>query len=477
MSRVPAPLSVEAVEILKSRCRGVVVSPGDADFLELLHGNLWNRLIPDRVPQVLVRVKDEQDVMAAIGFAREQGLKVAVRGGGHNWCQPTLRYGGLLIDLSELNQVISIDAENRRAVMQPIISNRDTQKALNPLGLAYPSGHCPQVKLSGYLLGGGMAWNQGVWGSGTESVEAMEIVTADGKLVVASESENADLFWAARGAGYGFFGVVTRYHLRLYPLPKAIHSSAYFYSMDDAVAVGKWLGEIAGEISPSVELSLFLVQAPPEFQAQAAGHNGKVCMVTGVAFEDTPDNAREALAPLEGGKIVEKCLGRSVALPTVFEELFDLSGSLWPENARSRVEATFSNANPGHLVEAVREHVIQTPSPTTVVLFTIFTGPNIPAPRSDTAYSMRSRVYGGPWTTWWKEEDDHANTDWHRECIERLRPFNVGYYIGESDTIERPANAVQAYAPENWRRLADLRQKYDPDGIFFSYFDGFEKNP
>src|SRR6201984_3054769 len=138
---------------LKEACKGVVATAGDANFGELLHGNLWNRLIPDRAPQVLVRVNDEADVIAAIQYARANKLKVVVRGGGHNWCQPTLRNGGVLIDLSNLNRVISIDPIARKAVVQPIISNRDVQRALNPLGMAFPSGHGPQVKLSGCLLG------------------------------------------------------------------------------------------------------------------------------------------------------------------------------------------------------------------------------------------------------------------------------------------------------------------------------------
>ena len=226
------------IDALKKACKGVVAAQGDANFTELIHGNLWNRLIPSRAPQIVIRVKDEQDVIAAIHFAQENKWKVVVRGGGHNWCQPTLRNSGLLIDLSELNKVISIDVGARKAVVQPVISNRDIQKVLNPKGLAYPSGHCPQVKLSGYLLGGGMAWNQGVWGSGTESIEAIELVTAEGKLITASKDEHSEYFWAARGSGSGFFGVVTRYHLKLYPLPKAIHGSTYYYSMDDAAAVG-----------------------------------------------------------------------------------------------------------------------------------------------------------------------------------------------------------------------------------------------
>ena len=121
----------------------MIAIAGDANFTELLHANLWNRLIPDRAPQVLVRVNDEEDVAAAVLFARANRLKIVVLGGGHNWCQPTLRNGGVLIDLTNLNKVISIDPIARKAVVQPIISNRDAQRALNPLGMAFPSGHCP----------------------------------------------------------------------------------------------------------------------------------------------------------------------------------------------------------------------------------------------------------------------------------------------------------------------------------------------
>ena len=461
------------IDALRKSCRGTVAARGDANFEELIHGNLWNRLIPERSPQVVARVDDEQDVMAAVRFARENQLKVVVRGGGHNWCQPTLRNGGLLIDLTNLDKVISIDVGARRAVVQPIISNRDAQKALNAHGLAYPSGHCPQVKLSGYLLGGGMAWNQGVWGSGTESIEAIELVTAQGELITASKNENADFFWAARGSGSGFFGVVTRYHLRLYPLPKAIHGSTYYYSIDDAAAVGDWLGEMAGQLSPAVELSLFLLEAPAELKETRASQGGPVCMVTGAAFTDSPEEAESILKPLERCPV--KSLSGSFAAPLVFEQLFDASGALWPEGLRNRVEATFSNASPGELVRAVSGHMKKSPSAITLVLFTIFTGPNVPALHPDAAYSMSSRVYGGPWTMWKEAGDDAANARWHDECAALLRPFNVGYYIGESDTVGRPSNAVQAFSPENWKRLADLRTKHDPEGLFFGYFDGLSK--
>jgi FAD/FMN-containing dehydrogenase len=246
-----------SLDVLKKICRGAVVGAGEPEFAERVYGGLWNRLIPARAPQIVVCAADEQDVISAVQFARENKLKVVVRGGGHNWCQPTLRNGGLLIDLKDLNKVISLDVATRKAVVQPIISNREIQRVLNAKGLAYPSGHCPQVKLSGYLLGGGMSWNQGVWGYGNESVEAVEHVTAEGKLITANQHDHSDYFWAARGAGYGFFGVATCYHLKLYPLPKAIHGVTYYYSLSDAPTVAEWLGNIAPKLSPAVELSVF----------------------------------------------------------------------------------------------------------------------------------------------------------------------------------------------------------------------------
>jgi FAD/FMN-containing dehydrogenase len=470
-AKIPKGVPMD-IDALKKACAGIVAAQGDSNFTQLIHGDLWNRLIPNRSPQIVVRVKDEQDVIAAIHFARENRLKVVVRGGGHNWCQPTLRNGGMLIDLSELNTVISIDVAARKAVVQPVISNREIQKLLNAKGLAFPSGHCPQVKLSGYLLGGGMSWNQGVWGSGTESVEAVELVTAEGKLITANKDENPEYFWAARGSGSGFFGVVTCYHLKLHPLPKAIHGSTYFYSMVDAAAVGAWLGENAAKISPAVELSLFLLEAPASLKVQTAAQGGKVAMVTATAFSDSVEEAKAILQPLEDCPFLARSLSHTFAIPLVFEELFNLSGSIWPEGLRNRVEATFSNSSPGELVKAVAGHMTKCPSAITTILFVIFTGPNVPAPHLDTAYSMTARVYGGPWTMWKNAPEDLANSQWHDECTALLRPFNVGYYVGESDTVGRPSNAVQSMSPENWKRLADLRDKYDPEGLFFGYFDG-----
>ncbi len=454
--------------------KGAVLTPKDPDFVKVALGGLWNELRPKRTPDLVLQVTDEQDVVAAVKFAKAKKLKVCVRGGGHNWCAPSVRNSGVMIDLTKLNKVISIDPEKKIAVMQPIISNREVQAALAPHNLAYPSGHCPTVKISGYLLSGGMAWNQGVWGPGVGSIEAIEMVTADGEMITASAKENPDYFWAARGAGPGMFAVCVRYHLRLYPRPKAITGSAYFYRYEDIVEVAKWLGPLASKISNTVELSLFAVTATKEFEKEAQSANGKIAMVTGTCFAETKEEAEKALAILDTCPI--KCISKATNEPMTFEELFDASGNLWPDKLRCKVDAIFSNAPLEEVFAVVKDHFKDAPSKKTVYMFAIFTGPNVPAPLMDTAFSMSSKLYGGPWTMWEDGKDDEANIKWHADCMKKLQPLIAGHYVSETDTVGHPEYLKLAYKAENYKRLGELRKKYDPKGLFFNPTEALSEN-
>lgn len=456
----------------KFNFKGEVLTPSDPQFRNVAYGGLWNKLHAERLPQIIACVADEEDVAAAVKFARANKLKVAVRGGGHNWCAPSLRNSGVLIDLTNLNKVISIDPASAKAVLQPIISNREVQQYLKPYNLAYPSGHCPPVKLSGYLLSGGMAWNQGVWGPGVGSIEAIELVTPEGKLITASKDENKDYFWAARGAGPGLFAVATRYHLKLYPLPQAMAASVYYYPYENLVELAQWLGPLASKLPSKIELSLFILSAPPELADKCKSSAGKVCLVTATIFADTQAEAKAALSPLDSCPIIDKCLSKSIAQPTDFEALFDASGALWPGNLRNRVDAVFSNASAADLFKAVQAHFLKVPSPKTVVMFALFTGPNVPAPLLDAAFSMSAKLYGGAWTMWDQAQDDQANLQWHEKCLSLLKPFLSGHYVSETDTVEHPDYAKLSYKAANWKRLNELRKQYDPDGVFFDLKEG-----
>lgn len=462
--------ATSGVSSMKPNVKGQVLIPSDPNFKTVAH-DVWNKLIPGRMPDMIVRVVDEQDVAEAVKFAKANKMKVAVRGGGHNWCNPSLRNGGMMIDLSNLTKVISIDKQNKKAVVQPIVSNRDVQKALNAEGLAFPSGHCPQVKMSGYLLGGGMSWNQGTWGPGIGSVEGYDMVTPDGELITANKDQHSDFYWAARGGGIGLFAVVTRYYLKLYDLPKHIACSSYFYPLGEAAKVGGWLESIARTLSPAMELSLWLVAAPPELAERCKADGGKVALVTASFFGNSAEEASTALKPLDACPVMDKCLQKETCKPSTFPELFDASGALFPENHRNRVEAWFSNAKLADIMNAVGGHFKKTPSPATVLMYAIYTGTNVPERLPDAAFSMSGHYYGGPWTQWTEEKDDAANTAWHKEAIALLMPFAHGHYLPESDSATYPERVKKSYSEENFKKLAELRKKLDPDGVFFDYYE------
>lgn len=449
--------------------KGKVLAKGEAGFEEAAIGTVWNELRPTRRPELIAQVTDEQDVAAAVKFAKANNLKVTVRGGGHNWAAPSLRNRGMLIDLTNLNKVISIDPVARKAVVQPIISNRDVQKALNAQGMSYPSGHCPPVKLSGYLLSGGMAWNQGEWGPGVGSIEAIEIVTSEGEMITASATENQDYFWAARGAGPGFFGVAVRYHLKLYPLPTAITASVYQYPYEHLIEIAEWLGPLAAKLPANVELSLFAVQAPPELAEKAKSSGGKICMVTATMFTNSLEEAKKTLCVLDTCPVRDKALMTSLIQPTTFEQLFDGSGDLWPGNLRCKVDAMFSDAPLSELFKSTKDHFEKSTSPETVLMFAIFTGPNVPAPLPDAAFSQSARLYGGPWTMWKDAASDAQQIAWHEKCVALLKPHIIGHYISESDTSAHPEYSTASFSAAKWKKLAELRKKYDPTGVFFNF--------
>lgn len=445
--------------------KGCWMRRGDADFEAAARAHVWNEVQPDRLPEVVAQVADVDDVIVAVNYARENGLKVSVRGGGHNWACTSLREGGLLIDLAGLNRVVSIDAESRRAVLEPIISNRQAQATLKPYGLAFPSGHCPTVKLSGYLLSGGMSWNHGVWGPGCGSVEAIEMVTADGRLVTASATENPDLFWAARGAGSGQFAIAVRYHLRLYPLPK-IACTAYTFPASDAVAVAEWLGPLADRLAPNVELSLWLL--PDE-----KSDRDMKCVVTATTFADTYEEAAEAVRLLETCPLLERCTERIFSEPSDFEGIFDLSGALWPEGTRNRVDAMLSDAPLGDVVGATLEHFLRAPSRKAIYMFAVYTGGHAPKTPPDASFSMTGRLYGGPWTVWEDAADDAANIAWHEELVRLMAPYVHGHYVSESSTVDHPEYYETTHALGVWARIEEVRRAYDPSGLFFGLHEGW----
>jgi FAD/FMN-containing dehydrogenase len=459
------------IAAIRRRVAGDVIGSSEPRFATQLEGMLFNQVRPDRRPDVIVRAVDEDDVAAAVRCARDQGLRVTARGGGHSWAGLAVRAGGMLIDLAQLTD-ITVDPDGRTASIQPSVSNRDLMRHLSPHGLPFPVGHCPTVKASGFLLSGGIGWNSAQWGLACESVQAVDLVTARGERVRADAGQNTDLFWAARGAGAGLFAVATRYHLRLHPMPRAIRTSAYYYPADLVEHVGPWLDTVADDLPAYVELSVFLMSAPPEIAARCASANGKVVLVTATAFADDPEDAAAALSPLESCPVMDRCVDKSVDEPTPFETLFDASGAKWPPGHRYQVETLWTTRPSPDLLLALRDHLLRAPSAKSLVLLAIYPGWTNFRPRDDLAFSMAARTYGGLWTTWESVADDAANLAWHQEAARTLEPFMTGHYLGETDIADEPSRAARSFAPAHWRRLQAVRERHDPDGIFHGFTGG-----
>ena len=456
--------------MLRSRVEGELTTPTDSSYENLRRALIWNQFVPNRRPRIILRAKNETDVIEGVRFARENRIKVAVRGGGHSWVGLSLCNDSLLIDLGHLNRV-SIDARAQRATIEPAVVGRDLNRRLAVHGLAFPVGHCPTVAMSGFLLNGGLGWNIGAWGPACFSIESATVVTADGTVVTASESENSDLLWAIRGGGPGFFGVVIKYVLKLFRAPRAVTTTNYYFQLQRAEDVGVWARSIAGLVPKEVELTIFFAPAPPPLAEQCASGNGFLCVVSATAFVDTWREAEAALEKVNLCPLVGDSLRKEVNLAGSMTSLLETDTTPWPERHRYLADTLWTNSPPPAVLATLRKHFMQAPSAKSQATFAISTG-EVPAYAlgTDGAYSMTGDALLLCYGIWERPEDDAANIRWHRATIDDLDKYAAGYYVGESDIVAQPRRAERSYSKAAWQRLTTLRQRYDPQAVFLGFF-------
>lgn len=426
---------------------------------------VWNARKPERFPEVIVVPASTADVVRAVRFARERDLHVATRSGGHNLSGACLRDGGMLIDLAKLDG-LEIDAVGRTASLQPAVTSRTLAAALAHLGLAFPVGHCGSVPMGGYLLSGGLGWNMGQWGLACNAVQEIEVVTADGELVIANERENSEFLWAARGAGSGFFGVVTRFTVGVQPLPRAIRSSAYLYPIADVETVSSWARDVATALPASVEMMLHLVTAPP---GMLAGPAGKAVTVAATAFDDGAEAAARALTVLESCPALSHALVRQTNQTSSFARLHDQLDQRLPSDHRYIEDALWSSADHAALVPRLAEHVVGAPSPKSLVMAVM------PPPRTQgshmprAVFSMMATTFVLCYAVWEDAAEDELNAAWHRRLVDSVAPTAIGRYVGEANLDAGSSVAATCFAPPSWERLRTLKRQFDPANLFHGY--------
>jgi FAD/FMN-containing dehydrogenase len=437
---------------------GQLLRRGDAGFEAAAVSRVFNQRQPSRRPAAVLRAADAADVAAGVRLAAAQGLRVAVRAGGHSWAAWSLRDDTLLIDLAAFTGMDYDEATGTVTVGPAVRGGLDLDPFLADQGRFFAGGHCPTVGLGGFLLQGGMGWNCRGWGWAAESIEAIQVVTADGDIAWCDTAANADLFWAARGSGPGFFGVVIAFRLRTRERYRELTQTTYVYPASVAADVLGWLHAARHDVPPSVELVAVGITPPlpPEVDA-----DGPVLVVDGVSFDGGPP----ALRALDGCPVVGEALVARVAQPVTLGELRAEQVRANPAGHRYVVDNAYLAGPTDTLIPALVPAFTGLPTAKSFSLW--FDLAHLPAGgRPDMALSVQGDLYFATYVVGESPDQDAPCRDWVSETMDRLQPFSAGCYLGDIDLRRRPDRFMSESA---WARFRQVRDARDPGHLFVGY--------
>jgi FAD/FMN-containing dehydrogenase len=442
---------------------GRLVTPADADWDAARVGRVFNGRRPDRQPEAVLIAASVEDVQRGVKYAATKGWTVAVRAGGHSWAAWSVREGGLLIDLGALRD-ISYDPDTEVVSAGPATKGGDELSPfLEERGRFFNGGHCPSVGIGGFLLQGGQGWNQRGWGWAAESVVGVDVVTAGGELVRADAAQNSDLYWAARGAGPTFPGIVVRFHLRTRPIFGSLAHTVHEYELDDFTEVMTWLYDAHHRIPDNVEIVAVSTPVPlPD------GTERRLLLVTGLAFGDDAAHARASLAVFDESPVLDRAVFVQDAAPSTLAEQRAQQELQNPEHWQYITDnAWIDGENTPEGITQMVEHIrpLFTTNPTDRG-FAIWMSN---APRRalpDMAFSLHTDAYVAAYTVY-EDPDEYArNRAWVDEVFAYAQPVTAGQYLGDSDMTNRQ---LRFMAPENWARLQEIIADRDPEGRFHRY--------
>lgn len=445
-------------EALRSQIAGRVVTPEDGDYGEIKR--LWNAMI-DRSPALIVRCTQPADVVAAVNFARTQGLLVSVRGTGHNVAGLASCDGGMMIDLS-LMKAVEVDPARCVARAEPGVTGAEFDAATQAHGLATTLGAVSHTGIAGLTLGGGIGWLARRYGLSIDNLESVEIVTADGRLHVASKTENSDLFWGVRGGG-GNFGIVTSLTYRLHAVGPTVAGGMALYPWTEARALARHFRTVMAGATDELQAYFSVITAPPApFLPEE--HHGKPIVAIEACFAGPIEDGLKAIEPLRTFRtpIIDLFgLIPYVQVQKLFDESFPVSGRSW------YLKSSFLSALSDEAIDTFLEGGATFASPHSMLLVEPLGGAVNRVGSLDTAYAHRDAEYGVEIIASWDEPADaDRNITWARSCYDALRPFMTGraYVNFLADEGEDPVRS--AYPPEVYERLVALKNKYDPENLF-----------
>ena len=449
-------VSSSAVDELKTAMRGQVLLPGEASFDEAR--SIWNAMI-DRRPAIILRCVGVADVRRGVAFARDNGLPLAIRGGGHNIGGSALCNDGVVLDLSQMKSV-RIDPTARRASVEPGATLRDFDHETQAFGLATPLGINSTTGVAGLTLGGGFGWLSRRYGMTVDNLVSADVVTAEGELVHASADSHEDLFWAIRGGG-GNFGVVTRFEFALHPVGPLVYGGLVVLPIDQARdALLKYRAANAG--MPQ-ELSVWAVLrlAPPLPFLPPEVH-GKPVIVFAMCYTGAVESGPSAVEFVRAfGTPVGEHLG---PMPyATWQQAFD---PLLTPGARNYWKSHNLDEIPDGLIDALLNAIDNLPSPQCEIFFGQIGEQTQRVPVGATAYPSRDTLYAmNVHGRWDDASDDERCIGWARAFFDAAAPFALGSVYVNFMTEEEGGRVADAYGP-NYQRLVAVKNRYDPHNLF-----------
>jgi FAD/FMN-containing dehydrogenase len=436
---------------------GQVLLPGDAGY-DVARA-VWNAMV-DRRPRLIVRCATTDDVATAVRFAREHDLEVGVRCGGHSVLGLCVPEAGIMIDLTPMRGV-RVDAEHGRAWVQGGCLLGALDRAAQLYGLATTAGNVSHTGVGGLTLGGGMGWLARQYGLSCDNVTAFEVITADGNLVRASDTDNPELYWGLRGGG-GNFGIVTEFEFRLHPIGTEALVAEFYFLPEDAPAVMRGWRDLNATAPRQATFTAWSGQSgapflPPDLQ-------GRPLANVGLVWIGDPDHSRPLVESVQA-------LGRPLA------QRIDAMSYLALQRMDDNVEGhTMRRYWKGHYLgeltdDAIRAFVERGATDERAdhrpaVSLQAYGGAIAEVPDDDTAFSQRGAQFEFVAAARWSDpEEDDARMSAARACAASLEPFTIGAYVNAMSD-EGSAGVRRAYPPRKLAGLTALKDAYDPDNVF-----------
>jgi FAD/FMN-containing dehydrogenase len=446
------------VERLSRLVQGPVIAPGDEGYDEAR--SIWNGAI-DRRPACIARCTGVADVVAAVRFARERGLLVAVRSGGHGVGGHAVCDGGLVIDLSAMKG-IRVDPATRTARAEAGVLWGELDREAQLFGLATVGGIVTHTGIAGLTLGGGIGWLMRKHGATVDNLLSADVVTAQGELVTASEDENPDLFWAIRGGG-GNFGIVTSFEYRLHPVGPIVLAGPVFHLLEDGPELLRFYREFIAAAPDELTTIFELSVAPPAPFLPEELHGRQIVMV-GTCYAGSPEEGAEVVRPLKqyGRPIVDLLEPKPyTALQSMFDPMVPHG---WHRYWKSVELPPLTDA----AIDTLVEHAPAVTSPKSYCIVFQLGGALARVGEGETAFSQRDAAHNVNINAVWTPDDPDAerHVAWAQDFFDAMQPF-AGRRVYLNFLGEEGGSRVrQAYGTRTYERLVELKRAYDPTNFF-----------